>query len=495
MSLKSQVANGLKWQAINLLGKQFLSLFIFTTLARLLDPAAFGLVGLVSVYLVFVGMFVDQGIGTALVQRAELEQEHLDVAFWCNLGSAVLVSLATIALADPISNLMGEPRLAPLLRYSSIVLVINALSTVQASLLTKSMDFRRVTLRTLLGNAIGGIVGVVLALAGCGVWALIGQQLIGAVAGSIFLWRVSSYRPKFKFSVRHFRELSKVGSSVFASSFFWFFSSRLDQIIIGRYAGVPVLGLYLIGGKLPEIAKLITQQPVMAVSLPAFSKLQQDLERMRQAMYRAMELNALVSFAVFVGIATVATDLIPLLFGIKWVAAGALCALLSIYALVDAIQVFFYPTLLASGGTGKFVSLNILHAIGVLIACIVGIQFGIIHLVQGLILNTVVLAVTANLIQKKRIGLDPPSYLRPCAVPALASLLMAAAIAVLAHFWPGTDPSVSRLTCKILLGALTYLGVIFVFSRSSFIRLFEIVSLITRRPTTVAALPPEPPGF
>lgn len=488
MNLKSQVANGLKWQAINLLGKQFLSLFIFTTLARLLDPAAFGLVGLVSVYLVFVGMFVDQGIGSALVQRSKLEHEHLDVAFWCNFGSAALVCIATILLAGPIANLMGEPRLAPLLRWSSAVLVINALSTVQASLLTKSMDFRRVTIRALLGNAIGGVVGVILAFAGYGVWALIGQQITGAIAGSIFLWSVSDYRPNFKFSTRHFRELFEVGSSVFASSFFWFFSSRLDQLIIGRYAGVPVLGMYVIGAKLPDLAKMVTQQPVMGVSLPAFSKLQQDHERMRQAMYGAMELNALVSFAVFVGIATVASDFVPLLFGSKWTEAGTLCALLSIYALVDALQVFFYPILLASGGTGKFVFLNILHAIGVLLACIVGIQFGIIHLVQGLILNALILAVPAIFFLKNRIGLDPLRYCKPCLVPALASVFMAAMVYLVSLVFPGIEPSVPRVTCKVIVGAFSYLGFIFLFNRRGLNHLFETGGLILRRSTQVTTV-------
>jgi PST family polysaccharide transporter len=488
MNLKSQVANGLKWQAINLLGKQFLSLFIFTTLARLLDPAAFGLVGLVSVYLVFVGMFVDQGIGSALVQRSELEHEHLDVAFWCNFGSAVLVCIATILLAGPVATVMGEPRLTPLLRWSSAVLVINALSTVQASLLTKSMDFRRVTIRALLGNAIGGVVGVLLAFAGYGVWALIGQQITGAIAGSIFLWSVSDYRPNFKFSFRHFRELFEVGSSVFASSFFWFFSSRLDQIIIGRYAGVPVLGLYVIGAKLPDLAKMVTQQPVMGVSLPAFSKLQQDHGKMRQAMYGAMELNALVSFAVFVGIATVASDFIPLLFGTKWAPAGALCALLSLYALVDALQVFFYPTLLASGGTGKFVFLNILHAIGVLLACIVGIQFGIIHLVQGLILNALILAVPAIFFLRNRIGLDPLRYCKPCLVPALASIFMAAMVYLVSVVFPSIEPSVPHVVCKVIVGAISYLGFIFLFNRNSLNHLFETAGLILRRSTQVATV-------
>jgi len=490
MTLKSKVANGLKWKAINLLGKQLLSLVVFTTLARQLDPSAFGLVGLVSVYLVFVGMFVDQGIGTALVQRADLERKHLDTAFWCNVGSSIVVCLATIAFAVPIASLMEEPKLAPLLRWSSIVLIIGALSTVHSAQFTRAMDFRQVTLRTLIGNAIGGVVGVCLALAGFGVWALIGQQIAGGMAGAIFLWSVSPYRPGLHFSVRHLRELFRVASSVFISSFLWFFSFRLDQIIIGRFAGAPVLGLYLLGSKLPEMAKLVTQEPMREVTLPALSRLQNDHGRMCQAIYRAMELNALVSFAVFVGIAAVASDIVPLIFGAKWAPAAGITALLSIYALVNALQTFFHPALLASGGSGKFVLVNLCQSVGVLLACTIGIRYGIEHLVYGLILNAFIVAIPTLLFLKRRIDLSVLLYCKPCVVPALASLFMVGVIQLTSLAGPSVTNPLTRVILHVAVGAIAYIGFVFLFQKRSLLVLVETIGLILKR--SQGALNPPP---
>ena len=119
MSLKAKVAQGLKWQAVTIVGRQLLSLLVFTTLARLLDPSDFGLMGLTYVYLMLAGMLTDQGIGTALIQRANLQREHWDTAFWFNLGCATLLCLGTIALANPLASLLGEPRLAPLLQRAA----------------------------------------------------------------------------------------------------------------------------------------------------------------------------------------------------------------------------------------------------------------------------------------------------------------------------------------------------------------------------------------
>jgi len=489
MSLKAQVARGLKWQAISIVGRQLLSFVVVTTLARLLEPSAFGLVALVTVYLGFVTMFVDQGIGMALIQRQDLKPEHTDAAFWFNLGCAVLFCLGTIALAGPVAHLFKEPRLVPLLRWSSLGLVIGASSEIHATLFTKAMDFRRPVIRGLIANAVGGAVGVGMALGGCGVWSLVGQQLAGSTAGALFLWRMSAYRPSLRFSRTHFRELFGFSSSVFATSMLWYFWTRVDQVIIGRFAGMPALGLYTIAGKLPNLANMVTLQPLAVVSLPPLSRMQNDHPQLRQAVCRGMELNALISFAVFVGLAATASDLVPLLFGPKWWAAGGLCSLLALNSLVVALQVFYYPVLLASGGIGKYVWLNIAQAIGVLVACTVGIQFGVTWLVVGLVVNSLVIAIPGLFFLRQRIGLAPWNYCRPCLMPALASLFMVGVIWLLTKLLPPDLSPALRLACKVPLGGLAYLGCLVVLAPSSLRRLADMINHAFHRPNLMADAP------
>ena len=237
MTLKAQVARGLKWQAIDIIGRQLLSLIVFTALARLLEPSAFGKVALVGVYMAFVAVFADQGIGAALVQHSNLKPEHLNAAYWFNVGCAVLLCAGTIVFAVRCSRLLGEPELVPLLRWMSPALVINAISAIHATLFIKAMDFRRPTIRTLVGNTLGGIVGVSMAVAHYGVWALIGQQLSASLGGAVFLWVASPYRPSLKFSFPHLKELLGVSLSVFSTSLLWFFSSQ-DRISLKNFAGV-----------------------------------------------------------------------------------------------------------------------------------------------------------------------------------------------------------------------------------------------------------------
>jgi len=487
MTLRSQVAVGLKWKAISIVGRQLLSFVVFTTLARLLNPSAFGLAGLVSVYLGFVGMFADQGIGTALVQRRHLDPGHVNTAFWFNVACAFALCLGTVVLAGPVSLLFGEPKLAPLLRVSSLNLVISAVASIHGTLFYRDMDFRRPALRILVANGAGGVVGVVMAFLGCGVWALVGQQLAASIGGAAFLWAASGYRPQWQYSYRHLRDLFKVSTSVLATSILWFLSSRLDQIVIGRFAGVPALGFYMIGGKLPDMAKIVTHDPMADVSLPALARLQGDHRKMCDAIYRGMEMNALVCFAIFIGLAAVAPDLIPLLFGAKWAAAAVTCSLLSVYALVNAVQVFFHPSLLASGGAGRYLLLNVWHTTGVLVACAVGIHWGVNDLVIGLILNGLVVSVPALLFLRKRIGLDPGQYLRPCLAPALAAAFMVAAIWVLGRELPAGAPGAVRLAAKVGAGAVVYLACIYAFGRRAAERLAETLSHAFHRRVKVPA--------
>lgn len=475
MTLKTKVARGLKWQAVLLVGRQLISLVVFTILARVLETSAFGLFALVGVYLAFVGMFADQGIGMALIQRQDLKPEHKDTAFWFNMGCAAILCLGTMALAHPVSALFKEPRLVPLLRYSSLGLVIGASSGIHTTLFTRAMDFRQIVLRNLIANAAGGAAGVGMALAGCGVWSLVGQQLVGTTTGAIFLWSLSPYRPSLRFSLTHLRELFSFSVPVLASSYLWYFSTSLDQIVIGRFAGMHALGLYSIAGKIPNLANMATQEPLANVSLPSLSRLQDDHAKMRQTISQGMELNAVVSFAIFAGLALVAPDLVPLLFGVKWAAAIAPCSFLSLYALANALQVFIYPTLLATGGIGKYVWLSVLHTIGVLVACLVGIQFGIIFVVLGLIANSLIIAIPGVLSVRQRIGMSPASYCKPCLVPALASLFMAGVIWLVKDGLSADVAPMLRLACKILAGATAYLAFILIFRPATLARLLSMV--------------------
>ncbi|HSH22200.1 MAG TPA: oligosaccharide flippase family protein, partial [Candidatus Caenarcaniphilales bacterium] len=210
-ALQRRVTRGLTWTIIDAWGRQLLGLVVFVVLTRLLDPVDFGLVALAAVFVAFVQILVDQGLGDALVQRRELTRAHIDTAFWVSLTTGAVLAVVGIVLAIPIAAFLGQPALQPLLQVLSLTFVLTALNSVQVALLRRELAFRSLALRTLVAIAGGGAVGITLAYLDFGPWALVGQQLGQAVLAVLVLWRTSPWRPTRQVSRTHFRELFSFG--------------------------------------------------------------------------------------------------------------------------------------------------------------------------------------------------------------------------------------------------------------------------------------------
>jgi O-antigen/teichoic acid export membrane protein len=178
---KRKIAQGVAWASSAQWGGQLLSFGIYAGLARLLTPQVFGLLAIAGIYISFMQIFVQQGFGTAVIQRRELEREHLDSAFWITTATASFFCLLSFLLGHQITRLFHEPRVAPVIEWLSLSFLFYALSSVPAALLTRKLDFRPLAVRSLIATAAGGAVGLSMAYFGRGVWSLVGQQLAGEV--------------------------------------------------------------------------------------------------------------------------------------------------------------------------------------------------------------------------------------------------------------------------------------------------------------------------
>ena len=209
MGLQQKAIAGAAWAAVQNWGSQFGALIVFLVLARLLTPEDFGLVALANVFLAFVQVFLNQGFPQALIQRKNLEPEHIDTAFWTNIAVGVVLAIAGMIAAPWVSAAFDRTALTPILRWFSLLLVVSSLVDVQQALLERAFAYRYLAVRSLLGLLISGVVGITLALSGAGVWSLVAQQLIYETVGMLVLWRASDWRPQFRFSMRHFQDLFK----------------------------------------------------------------------------------------------------------------------------------------------------------------------------------------------------------------------------------------------------------------------------------------------
>src|SRR5687767_1575168 len=234
-ALQQRVARGLSWTLLDTWGTQLLGLLVFVILARLLNEVAFGLVALAAVFVAFVQLFVDSGLGDALIQRRSVTRGQIDTAFWVAVVTGGLLTVAGIIVAPLIAMLVGEPEIGPILQWLSFSFILTAFSSIQLALLRREMRFKSLAIRKLIAVGGSGIIGVWMAVAGYGAWALVGQQLSNAVLSVVMLWAVSPWRPGLQVSSSDFRQLFAFGMNVVGGDLLNFLSRNVDRLLIGAY--------------------------------------------------------------------------------------------------------------------------------------------------------------------------------------------------------------------------------------------------------------------
>lgn len=318
MNLRQRTIEGIAWSVLQRWGNQAISFVVFLILARLLDPAAFGLIALASVFISFVQVFLDQGMGQAIVQHPNIERAHLDTAFWVNMLTGVSLMLFGILFSPYIAILFKEPEIAPIIAWLSISFLFAGLSSTQSAILQRNLDFRTLSMRTLIARITGGIVGVACALAGLGVWSLVAQTLVGGFFGVIVLWRVIDWRPRFRFSKSHFSELFSYGSNVVGRRILGVVNTRLDDFLIGFFLGVTELGYYTVAYRILRVLLDLIGGLATSVIFPVFSRLQKEPEKLRQFFYKVIQYSAVVAFPVFILLVLLAPEIVPIFFGEEW---------------------------------------------------------------------------------------------------------------------------------------------------------------------------------
>ena len=375
-SLRDRVARGVFWSAIPRWGSQAINLLVFVILARRLEPEAFGLVALASVFVAFVQVFLDQGMAGAIVQRAELGREHLDTAFWTSILTGGLLTIGGVLFSEPVAHLLGDTRLRPIVAWLSIGFFLAALSSTQQAILERKLDFKSLAARTLVSKLVGGAVGLGAAFLGLGVWSLVAQSLATALAGVVVLWRVSDWRPTFGFSRECFLELFGFGINMVGLKVLYVANSRLGDFLIGYHLGATALGYYTVGQHLLNTVSGLTGV-IHSVAFPAFSRLQDQRERLRRAFYRAVAFTALLAFPILLGIAVLAPELVPALFGSQWSASIPVIQVLVLGGIGLSVLRFNSELLKACGKPQQVLLMTVLgtlaNALGVMLLAPKGI--------------------------------------------------------------------------------------------------------------------------
>jgi PST family polysaccharide transporter len=338
--------SALKWAMVMTGGTRGIATLVTFVLAALLGPHDFGIVAVALIYIAFVRMLLEQGFLTAIIQREQLDDAHLDSAFWLNFAWCLVLAVASFLSAGWWADVNDMPALEAVIQVLSILIVVEGLGIVQQALMERSLEFKRLALRSNLSVVVGGIVGIPLALAGAGVWALVGQQLALETTLLVMVWFLGRWRPRLRFSHGHTRELMGFSLNVFFANLAGFVNRRADALLIGLFWGPVAIALYRLADRVVDVLLEVTMRPVGVVSLPVLSRLQNDPEKLREAVAKCLRTTLLLSVPVLLVVMAISDQLAAVL-GEDWQQASIALQFLCLVGVGKAIGFFTGPVLFA----------------------------------------------------------------------------------------------------------------------------------------------------
>lgn len=341
-------SSALKWAFVMNSGMRVTGLVTTFVLAGILGPFDFGLASMAMVYIAILQVFLDAGVSAAVIQREQLEERHLDSAFWMMLAWCALLAGLAFGTAGIWAQVNGEPDLKPVIQVLSIWLVIMGLTIIQQAILRREMRFKPLAVRANVGALAGAGAGIGLAVAGYGVWALVAEQIVTALVGLVLLWAISDWRPGFRFSRRHARDLLGFSVQGLLGDLGGYIGRRADYLLIGIFLGPTVVGLYRLADRLVDGVLSVTTTPVGTVSLSHFSRLQGDAPGLRRAVLGSVRATSLMNVPALLLLSGCATAVTGLL-GSQWLPASDALKILAVVGIAKALTILVSPLLYALG--------------------------------------------------------------------------------------------------------------------------------------------------
>jgi len=474
--IRSATIQGMLWVAAERFGGQVVDQVFTIILARMLLPRDFGLLASAAIFTTLLAIFQNLGLNAAIVRRQEVDEEYLSTAFWGNVAAGLLLFAVTLVAGRYAGSLLREPIVGTILAVLAVRFLITAGSGTQRALITRDMDYRKLTLRMTTAKAFGGVVALGMALGGLGVWSLVGQLLMGTAASTALLWRATGWRPKWRFSWAKFVDLWSFGAPILLTSLFRFLIRNTDNLLVARYLGAAALGFYglaytVFTAPLTELGLIVNR-----VMFSALSRVNDDAERLRRAFLLSTKYLTMLALPMMLGLALVAAPFVEAFYGARWLPVAPV---LSIFAVAGFLHLLISlgPTgLQAAGRSDLQLVWAILSAVLYIPAFAIGLRWGIAGVAAGYLLATCILTPLQYGFVSRVMGVTVSAMWDSVRPSLIGCVVMVAVVLLLRLFVvPEGWPPLVILLVLVAAGVLTYGGVFWLRHRQSLLDLFQIL--------------------
>lgn len=377
MSLKSKTITGFFWSLTQQFSVQASSIIVTILLARILEPSDFGLIGMLAVFMALGNTLIDAGMTSSLIRTKDPDERDYSTVFFMNLAVGVLVYVTIVSFSGIISRFFGQPMLKEIIIIYCLTFLIYPFSAVQKARLTKNMDFRTEMKVSIPSMVIGGIIGLIMAFLGFGVWALVGMNLCQNILISSQFWIYSKWRPSFILDWNIFKKHFGYGSKLTLAGIINSVFSNIYHLIIGKYFPLELLGYYSRADSLKQIPVSNISSTLSKVTFPMFSEIQDDEQKLKVAYRRIMQQVLFWLTPVMALSAVLADPLFRIVLTEKWVPAVPYFQILCFIGLMFPIHSYNLNILKVKGRSDLYLKLEIIKKSLTVFGIFIALPYGI----------------------------------------------------------------------------------------------------------------------
>ena len=452
--LKEKAVNGIFWSFSDSISTQLAQFIVGLILARILSPEEFGLVGMITVFLAISQSLADGGFGEALIRKKNTTDTDFSTVFYFNLVASSAVFALFYLLAPVIASFYGREELTDIARVLGTIILINAVCIAQRTQLTRQVDFRKQMKINLSAALISGVVAIIMALSGFGVWSLVWRSVVRSVIQAVMLWWTNRWVPRPVFSRESFMSLFPFGSRLLVSGLIDTIYNNVYLLIIGKFFSATQLGYYTRADQFSRLVSYNLTRAVQRVSYPVLSIVQDEDARLKGGYRKLIRATMYITFFLMLGMAAVAEPLIVTLIGSKWLPAVEYLQYLCMAAALYPLHALNLNILNVKGRSDLLLRLEVVKKLLAVPVIVAGIFLGIRVLLIGMIVHSLV-SYFVNSYYSGRLIAYPSGEQLGDIVPSFLVALPAAGMVMLLRFIPGVPAPAMLIIQLLTLTALT----------------------------------------
>ena len=453
---KMTVISNLVWRFAERCGAQLVSFIVSIVLARILAPEDYGTIALVTVFTAILQVFVDCGLGTALIQKKDADEIDLSSVFYFNFVVCLILYLGMFAAAPFIADFYGDVTLVPVIRILSLTIVISGVKGIQQAYVSRNMLFKRFFFSTIGGTIFSAVLGIAMAYAGFGIWSLVAQQLSNTFIDTLILWITVRWRPTKSFSWTRLKYLLSFGWKLLVSSLLDTAYNNLRNLIIGKMYSSSDLAFYNQGDKFPKVIVTNINASIDSVLLPTMSSAQDDKERVKQMTRRAIKTSTYVMAPLMMGLAFCAEPIVSLVLTDKWLPCVPFLRIFCTTYMFWPVHTANLNAINAMGRSDWFLRLEIIKKIMGMTILLSTMWFGVMAMAYSLLLSSVLSQIINSWPNRKLLGYGYLEQVRDFAPGILLAVIMGICVYFISFLHL---PTIVTLLIQFIVGAAIYIGV------------------------------------